>query len=408
MAGILSVILAGGAGTRLYPLTETRSKPAVPFAGGYRLIDFVLNNFVNSDLLKIYVLTQFKSQSLNIHLRQAWYLSSLTDHFIDTVPAQMRMGKRWYEGTADAIYQNMRLIEIHDPDFVCIFGSDHIYKMDIRQMVDFHRRKEAQLTVAAIRVPVDNANQFGCIQVDEEGRMIGFVEKPQNNPPTIPGEPGYVLASMGNYVFNTDTLFDTLLEDARDATSSHDFGKDIIPRLFPDGRVFVYDFASNVIPGEKRRSTYWRDVGTLDMYWQAHMDLLGEDPEFDLFNAKWPLRSHHPAVPPAKVLDIPGRQRTHFSNSSMAAGCIVRNATIERSVLGYNIDLRPGCEIRESVLMGDSSIGENCRISRAIIDKEVEIAAGTVIGENPDDDRQRFKVSPAGIVVIPKGARIGF
>ena len=329
MPGILSVILAGGAGTRLYPLTESRSKPAVPFAGSYRLIDFVLNNFVNSDLLKIYVLTQFKSQSLNIHLRQAWYLSSLTDHFIDTVPAQMRMGKRWYEGTADAIYQNMRLIEVHDPDYVCIFGSDHIYKMDIRQMVDFHRRQEASLTVAAIRVPVALANQFGCIEVDSHQRMIGFVEKPQSNPPTIPGDPEHVLASMGNYVFTTETLFDTLLEDARDANSSHDFGKDIIPRLYPEQPVYVYDFATNRVPGEKRQSTYWRDVGTLDTYWQAHMDLLGEDPEFDLFNAKWPLRSHHPPVPPAKVLDIPGRQRTHVSNSSLASGCLIRNATLD-------------------------------------------------------------------------------
>ncbi len=408
MPGILSVILAGGAGTRLYPLTETRTKPAVPVAGGYRLIDFVLNNFVNSDLLKIYVLTQFKSQSLNIHLRQCWYLSSLTDHFIDPVPAQMRMGRRWYEGTADAIYQNMRLIEIHDPDVVCIFGSDHIYKMDIRQMLDFHRRKGAELTVAAIRIPKEQAHQFGVIEVDEHGRMIGFVEKPRIDPPTIPDDPEYVLASMGNYIFSTSTLFDSLIEDAKDTNSTHDFGKDIIPRLYPNQQVYVYDFATNVIPNEQGRNGYWRDVGTIDTFWQANMDLLGENPEFNLFNAKWPLRSYHPPLPPAKFLDSDEHGRSDINNSSIASGSVIRGATVDRTVIGYNVRMRPGSQAHQCVFLGDSVVHENCRLHKVIIDKDVEIGPGTVIGEDPKEDRKRYKVSAGGVVVLPKGARIGF
>ncbi|RCU51645.1 MULTISPECIES: glucose-1-phosphate adenylyltransferase [Corallincola] len=408
MAGILSVILAGGAGTRLYPLTETRTKPAVPFGGGYRLIDFALNNFVNSDLLKIYVLTQFKSQSLNVHLRQAWYLSSLTDHFIDPIPAQMRMGKRWYEGTADAIYQNMRLIEIHDPDQVCIFGSDHIYKMDIRQMIDFHKRRSAQLTVAAIKVPVAEAHLYGVVQVDEQGRMTGFVEKPQNNPPTIPGDPEHVLASMGNYVFDTQTLFAALKADAKEPGSTHDFGLDILTKLYQTHPVYVYDFASNVIPNEPNSTAYWRDVGTIDSFWQSNMDLLADDPPLDLFNPKWPLRSYHPPVPPAKYLDSTDGQRSEVSKSMVASGCVIRGAKVRRCVLGFNVDVQPGTELTDVVFLGDSAIGQNCRISRALIDKDVEIADGVIIGEDLDADKERYKVSPSGIVVIPKGSRIGF
>ncbi|AWB66734.1 glucose-1-phosphate adenylyltransferase [Saccharobesus litoralis] len=408
MAGILSMILAGGAGTRLFPLTETRTKPAVPFAGQYRLIDFVLNNFVNSDLLKIYVLTQFKSQSLNIHLRQAWHLSGLTDQFIDPIPAQMRMGKRWYEGTADAIYQNLRLIEIHQPELVCVFGSDHIYKMNVRQMTDYHKAKGASLTVAGIRVPIEEAHQFGVIEIDEEGKMIGFQEKPAN-PKCVPGHPDVALISMGNYVFDPDELYRTLKEDAQDPNSDHDFGKNIIPGLMAEGNVYVYDFTNNKIPGEKGNAFYWRDVGTIDSYWQANMDLLEKDSEFDLYNAKWPLRTYHPTVPPAQVLETSQGTQTTVVNSSIASGCLLRGAKVEKSVLGFNVRIEPRSEISESVIMGDAVIGKGCVLKKAILDKNVQLAEGTTIGVDRElDEKRGFTVSKSGIVTVPKGARIGF
>ncbi|WP_026959166.1 MULTISPECIES: glucose-1-phosphate adenylyltransferase [Aliagarivorans] len=406
MAGILSMILAGGEGTRLYPLTESRTKPAVPFGGSYRLIDFALNNFVNSDFLKIYVLTQFKSQSLNTHLRQAWHLSGITDRFIDAVPAQMRMGKRWYDGTADAIYQNIRFIEINEPEHVCIFGSDHIYKMDVRQMVDYHRQLKADLTVAAIKVPVDQADQFGIIEVDEQGRMIGFEEKPKVNPKTIPGDPDHVLASMGNYVFETNTLLKSLVEDGENPESSHDFGNDIIPKLYPKGNVYAYDFTTNQIAGEAA-SGYWRDVGTLDAYWAAHMDLLDENPPFSLYNPKFPLHTHYPPLPPATFKDMDGK-KVSVSESLISAGSFVLGSEVNRSVLGFRSHVRPGSIVSESVLIANCKIGEGCSIRRTIIDKNAEIAPGTVIGENLEEDRKRFTVSPNGIVVIPKNARVGF
>ncbi|MGY5452411.1 glucose-1-phosphate adenylyltransferase [Agarivorans sp. MS3-6] len=406
MAGILTMILAGGEGTRLYPLTDSRTKPAVPFGGSYRLIDFALNNFVNSDFLKIYVLTQFKSQSLNIHLRQAWHLSGITDRFIDAVPAQMRVGKRWYDGTADAIYQNARFIEINEPDHVCIFGSDHIYKMDVRQMVDEHRRKEADLTVAAIKVPKEQADQFGIIEVDVEGRMIGFEEKPKVNPKTIPGDPDHVLASMGNYVFERKVLLESLYDDAKEDNSTHDFGHDIIPKLYPKGNVFAYDFTQNDIPGETT-SGYWRDVGTLDAYWAAHMDLLDEEPPFSLYNPKFPLHTHYPPLPPATFKDV-GDKKVSISQSLISAGSFVLGSEVNRSVLGFRSHVRPGSVISESVLIANCRIGEGCQIRRTIIDKNAEIAPGTIIGENLEEDRKRFTVSPEGIVVIPKNAKVGF
>ncbi|GGB15531.1 glucose-1-phosphate adenylyltransferase [Agarivorans gilvus] len=407
MAGILTMILAGGEGTRLYPLTDSRTKPAVPFGGSYRLIDFALNNFVNSDFLKIYVLTQFKSQSLNIHLRQAWHLSGIiTDRFIDAVPAQMRVGKRWYDGTADAIYQNARFIEINEPEHVCIFGSDHIYKMDVRQMVDEHRHNKADLTVAAIKVPKEQADQFGIIEVDEEGRMIGFEEKPKVNPKTIPGDPDHVLASMGNYVFERQVLLDALEADTDDLNSNHDFGHDIIPKLYPKGNVFAYDFTKNEIAGESA-SGYWRDVGTIDSYWAAHMDLLEEEPPFSLYNPKFPLHTHYPPLPPATFKDV-GDKKVSVSQSLISAGSFILGSEVNRSVFGFRSHVRPGSVVSESILIGNCRIGEGCQIRRAIIDKNAEIAPGTIIGENIEDDRKRFTVSPEGIVVIAKNAKVGF
>jgi glucose-1-phosphate adenylyltransferase len=405
MAGVLGMILAGGEGSRLMPLTESRSKPAVPFGGSYRLIDFALNNFVNADLMRIYVLTQFKSQSLYLHMKKGWNLSGITDRFIDSIPAQMRDGKRWYEGTADAIYQNIRFIELSTPDQVCIFGSDHIYKMDIRQMLDFHKRVDAKLTVSALRMPLKEASQFGVIEVDEAGKMVGFEEKPCN-PKAIPGHPDLALVSMGNYIFDTDKLCAELRRDAEDNQSSHDFGKDIIPKLFPEGEVYVYDFSTNKIKGEKD-TTYWRDVGTIEAYWAAHMDLLEHDADFSLYNRSWPLHTYYPPLPPATFVDSHDR-KVQITDSLISGGSYIQGAKIYKSVLGYRSNIGANTLVSESVILGDVKIGEGCTIKRAIIDKNVEIAPGTMIGEDLELDRQRFHVSDEGIVVIAKGTKVGF
>ncbi|PSW19799.1 glucose-1-phosphate adenylyltransferase [Photobacterium sanctipauli] len=405
MAGVLGMILAGGEGSRLRPLTDTRTKPAVPFGGSYRLIDFALNNFLNADLMKIYVLTQFKSQSLYVHMKKGWNVSGITGRFIDPIPAQMRMGKRWYDGTADAIYQNLRFIQLEEPDQVCIFGSDHIYKMDVKQMLDFHLEKKADLTVSALRMPLSEASAFGVIEVDENGCMVGFEEKPEN-PKSIPGDPEHALVSMGNYIFETDVLSKELEEDAVNEESSHDFGKDIIPKLFPQGKVFVYDFTKNVIPGEKTAG-YWRDVGTIESYWQAHMDLLSEDAPFSLYNRQWQLHTYYPPLPPATVLDS-DEHKVDTNNCMISAGSYIRGAKVHRSVLGFRTNVDTGTTISESVILGDVKIGANCSIRKAIIDKNVQIAPGTVIGENLEEDKKKYHVSDEGIVVIPKGAKIGY
>ena len=405
MAGVLGMILAGGEGSRLRPLTDTRTKPAVPFGGSYRLIDFALNNFLNADLMKIYVLTQFKSQSLYVHMKKGWNVSGITGRFIDPIPAQMRMGKRWYDGTADAIYQNMRFMQLEEPDQVCIFGSDHIYKMDVKQMLDFHNEKKADLTVAALRMPLSEASAFGVIEVDENGCMVGFEEKPAN-PKSIPGDPENALVSMGNYIFETDVLCKELEEDAVNEESSHDFGKDIIPKLFPQGKVYVYDFMTNIIPGEKTAG-YWRDVGTIESYWQAHMDLLSEDAPFSLYNRQWQLHTYYPPLPPATVLDSDDC-KVDINNCMISAGSYIRGAKVHKSVLGFRTNVDHDTMISESVILGDVKIGANCSIRRAIIDKNVMIAPGTIIGENLEEDKKKYHVSDEGIVVIPKGAKIGY
>ncbi|TEW56747.1 glucose-1-phosphate adenylyltransferase [Psychromonas sp. RZ22] len=407
MAGILAMILAGGEGSRLYPLTQTRTKPAMPFGGNYRLVDFALNNFVNADLMKIYVLTQFKSQSLNIHLRRAWRLSSISDRFIEAVPAQQRVNKNWYSGTADAIYQNSRFITKSGADHVCIFGSDHIYKMDVQQMVDHHKNTGSDLTVAAIRVQKQHAYHFGIIEIDEAGRMIGFAEKPSiEEAKTIPGDPDHVLASMGNYIFKSDILIKELDIDAVTEGSSHDFGKDIIPKLFPQGKVHVYNFSDNKIEGEPEHA-YWRDVGTIDSYWEAHMDLLSDDQAISLYNKNWPLHTYHPPLPPATFHDQ-GDTETHVSKSHIGAGSYINGATIENSVLGFRSRLGSGSHIKGCVFLGKAKIGEGARLTNVILDKNVEIAPGTIIGEDLEEDRKHFTVSENGIVVIAKGSRVGF
>ena len=405
--GILTMILAGGEGTRLHPLTAVRAKPSVPFGGNYRIIDFVLSNFVNSGLLKIYVLTQFKAHSLMQHMRQGWRLSGLTGTFIDPIPAQMQTGKKWYEGTADAIYQNLNLIEDADPDLVCVFGGDHIYKMDIQQMIRFHRKRKAELTVTAIPVTVEQAHHFGIIEVDENWKMIGFVEKPKANIKTIPGQPDYALASMGNYIFERQILVDELKADAELPNSDHDFGKNIIPHMFPRGSVYVYDFDQNIIPGAtKEESSYWRDVGTLDAYWESNMDLVGINPEFNLYNQKWPVLTYNPPLPPAKFVHFSDLRTGHSINSIISSGAIISGSLVVDSVIGYDVRVHSFSHVSESVIMDHTVIGRECKIKRSLIDKRVNIASGTVIGYDLAADRQKYRVTDSGIVVIPKGTTI--
>lgn len=408
------MILAGGEGTRLMPLTKSRSKPSVPFGGSYRLIDFVLNNFVNSGILRLFVITQYKSQSLYMHLKNGWTVSGIPGCFIDPIPAQMRTGKEWYQGTADAIYQNLTFIEDQYPSDVCVFGSDHIYKMDIRQMLQYHTSHKADLTVAAIRLPSkDCAGNFGVIEVDQSGRMIGFEEKPAV-PKEIPGDPGYSLVSMGNYIFKTEVLGHELRVDADDKESSHDFGKDIIPKLFPRGNVFVYDLSNNVIDGEPNE-VYWRDVGSIDAYWDAHMDLLKDKAPFSLMNLKWALHTFYPPLPPAHFSDTANNQ-SEVSQSMISAGCNIDGARIRKSVMGFRCTAEDGAQVEETVLIGDVKIGANCKIRRAIIDRDVVLAPGFTLGYDKEadmkivtpDDKNGPQMSPNGIIVIPKGMRLGF
>ncbi len=408
MSNVLTMIMAGGEGSRLKPLTSDRTKPAVPFGGNYRIIDFVLSNFVNSGFMKIFVLTQFKSHSLLQHMREGWRVSSgIVKQFIDPVPAQMRIGKKWYEGTADAIYQNMNLIDDEDPDQICIFGGDHIYRMDIRQMLRFHSKRQAVLTVAAIPVPIQDAHHFGIIEVDEEWRMTGFVEKPESAPKTIPGNPDYVLASMGNYIFERDPLVDELKKDAKEKNSDHDFGKNILPKMFPAGNVFVYDFSQNYIPGiEEEEKGYWKDVGTLDTYWEANMDLVGVQPHFNLYNNKWPVLTYIPPLPPAKFVHFSDLRTGHAINSMISSGAIISGALVENSVVGYNVRINSFAHVEHSVIMNNVSIGRGAKIRKAIIDKHVQIAPEAQIGYDLEADKKRFEVTENGVVVIPKGAEV--
>ncbi len=407
MASVLSMILAGGEGARLAPLTESRAKPAVPFGGQYRIIDFVLSNFVNSDLHKIYLITQFKSHSLSKHLQRCWRIAGLADKFIDTLPAQMNTGSDWYQGTADAVYQNLNHIESHNPELVCIFGGDHIYTMDVRHMVSFHAKQGADLTVAAIPVPVEQAHHFGIIEVDDQGRMVGFAEKPTENVRTIPGNPGFVLASMGNYVFNKDCLVQELKSDHENTLSDHDFGKDIIPSLFPRAKVMVYDFSCNVVPGGKNNG-YWRDVGNIDSFWQANMDLLSQDPPVNLHNQDWPIRTYIPPYPPALIAFNRNEHEGQINNSMVSVGCVFHDVSMQRSVVGYNVKIGDHTRITESVILPNVKIGKDVVLNRVIVDKRVQIAPGTRIGVDREEDMKRFKVTESGLVVIPRGAKVGF
>lgn len=406
MEDVLTMILAGGAGTRLRPLTRDRAKPAVPFGGRYRLIDIVLSNFVNSGFYQIEVLTQYKSESLHQHISRGWRLSEQLNHFIDIVPAQQRVGPQWYRGSADAVYQNLNLIRDHEPEDVCVFGADHIYKMDVSDMVRFHREREADLTVAAVPVSLEEGKSFGVFDVDASGRIDNFVEKP-DEPTPMPGDEEKCLASMGNYIFDAEVLADRVREDAQDEESAHDFGKNIVTEMVrdPDASVYVYDFSQNRVPGQPEREVgYWRDVGTIDSYWEASMDLVRIHPYFDLYNDEWPIRTHFENHPPAKfVHDDPSNERVGRAiNSVVAEGCIVSGGVIRDSILFPEARVNSFSEIDQSILFEGVDVGRRAKIRRAIIDKNVEIPPDTVIGHDLEKDRERFTVSDNGIVVIPK------
>ncbi len=403
----LAMILAGGEGKRLYPLTKDRAKPAVPFGGRYRIIDFVLNNFINSGIFKIKVITQYKSDSLNKHISRGWQLSPFLDQYIDLVPAQMRTGNDWYRGTADAVYQNKLHIIDENPEYVCVFGGDHIYKMDVFPMIKYHKNNKADLTISAIPIPIEEASEFGIMEVDDNWKLINFVEKPQHTPKTIPGNPNMCLASMGNYVFGKDVLLNVLEEDHNNVESSHDFGKDVIPMMLNQGKnVMVYNFSDNEFKGmSKNEKGYWRDVGNIDAYWQANMDLLDYEPELNLYSKDWPLRTFNYNYPPAKFIWHEQDRVGMATNSMISEGCIVSGGTLSRCILAPEVRINSYSQVTESILMENVNIGRYAEIHRAIIDKNVSIPPYMKIGFNQDEDRARgFYVSAGGITVVPKGS----
>ena len=405
---VLGMVLAGGEGTRLWPLTQERAKPAVPFGGRYRIIDFALSNLVNSGFTKIKVLTQYKSDSLLKHLMRTWNRFAGFGGYVEPVPPQMNMSKDWYVGSLDAIFQNLNIISDEEPDLVAVFGGDHIYKMDVRQMIDFHREKNAAVSVAAIPVPREEARRFGCISVDSLGRMTGFLEKP-NDPPEMPGKPGYTLASMGNYLFDPRILVREAENDARNTTSRHDFGGDLLPNIFEREPVFVYDFSQNVVPGEEDRARgYWMDIGTIEAYYQASLDLVSVTPTFNLYNTKWPIRSTALLAPPAKFVfaDQVTKRIGIATDSLVCDGAIISGGHLEQSILSHNVRLNSYAHVSQSIIFEGVDIGRHARVRRAIIDKGVSIPEGTTIGYDHEEDRKHWFVSPEGIVVIPKGGAL--
>lgn len=400
---VLAIIMAGGKGTRLYPLTKDRAKPAVPFGGKYRIIDFVLSNLVNSGICSIYVLTQFKSQSLLEHLKDGWQFGSLLkNQFITLVPAQMRVGESWYKGTADAIYQNIHLIERAMPDYIAIFGADHIYRMDISQMIAFHEKKKADATVSAICVNKEESHKFGCLEINEQCGIKKFHEKPEV-PVTIPSDPDKCMVSMGNYIFNTKILLEELKRDAPKNTA-HDFGRTIFPDICQRMSVFAYDFGMNRIPGPitQEESDYWKDVGSIDDYYEANMDLKSISPKFNLYNDRWPLRTAEFSSPPAKFAFNDEGRRGMAVDSIISEGTILSGSQVYDSVLGRHIKVNSFSHIKDSIIFDNVQIGRECKIQRAIIDKNVKIRANTVIGYDLVKDRELYHVTDSGIVVIPR------
>ena len=394
---VLAIILAGGKGERLYPLTRERGKPAVPFGGKYRIIDFVLSNFVNSDIYALYVLVQYKAQSLIEHLRNAWRLGGLSDHFVIIVPPQMRWGGTWYQGTADAVYQNINLLRDFHPDIVAIFGADHVYRMDVGQMIAFHQQRGADISVAALPVPVAQAGGFGILAVDEESRITSFDEKPKT-PVPMPADPARAYASMGNYLFDRDVLLEALVEDARRSTD-HDFGRTIIPELVPHRRVYAYNFLDNDVPGVQpyEEAGYWRDVGTIEAYWQAHMDLLGPEPALNLDNPDWPILAASYPGPSARLLE------GDIRNTLIGEGSMIDGAVVTRSILGRGVRVLRGATVEESIIMDRTVVGEEANLRRVIADRHNAIPRGVRIGADPEADRLRYHLDPSGLVILPRG-----
>ncbi len=401
MKKVLAMILAGGRGERLYPLTKDRAKPAVPFGAIYRIIDFTLSNCLNSDVRRIYALTQYKSISLHRHIQLGWnILSAPLGEFIEVIPAQQRIDEHWYQGTANAIFQNIYTLQQERPDLVLILSGDHIYKMDYRKMIAFHSERSADLTVATIRMDRKLSKEFGVIEVDREWRIIGFQEKPEE-PKTIPGDSEGILASMGVYVFNTEILVRRLIEDAR-SDSTHDFGRDIIPAMIGKDQIFAFDFRL----GDPGGTGYWRDVGTIDAYFEANMDLISVIPQLNLYDPQWPILTYQSPHPPAKtVLAEEGRVGTAL-NSIISNGCIISGGSVKRSILSPRVMIHSYVEVEDSILMEGVDVGRYAKIRRTIIDKDVQIPQGMEIGYNLDEDAKRFTVTASGIVVVPKGMRL--
>jgi glucose-1-phosphate adenylyltransferase len=407
---VLAMVLAGGEGKRLLPLTADRAKPAVPFGATYRLIDFVLSNLVNAGYFKVVVLTQYKSHSLDRHIAQTWRLSQMLNNYVASVPAQMRRGPRWFAGSADAIFQNLNLVYDERPDYILVFGADHIYRMDPRQMLEAHIASGAGLTVAGVRVPLHEASAFGIIETDSSSNRIhAFREKP-TDATGLPDAPDQVLASMGNYIFTASTLIDAVTSDAEDDHSKHDLGGSIVPLLVEHGDAAWYDFTTNAVPGAVDSDRgYWRDVGEIDAYYDAHMDLISPVPAFNLYNREWPIYTWHAALPPAKFV-VDDRQPGQALDSLVSAGVIVAGATVRRSVLSPAVRAEAGALVEGSIVLDDARIGRGAIVRNAILDKNVVVEDGARIGLDPEADRARFSVTNAGITVVGKNqiVRAGF